>query len=211
MNFCLKNSQIGDYKNTGYTISQNVISHKTCDSWITSLSNNLVSHSNHVEMQEKKRTISAGKGDSIHKIFDRYSVDKILPEINKIYTNLLFNELKAHLKENIILSKYSRSAYYIKFYIPPDGQQGWHYDTNDYTYLIYLTDNEDGHTEVNCLNGEKKNIKPKKSQGLFLNGKGCYHRALNVNESLKAVLILNYYKPNHEPRNMNIDPLIFGK
>lgn len=158
---------------------------------------------------EEERNVSSGRGYSKHAAIDRFGVDEIAPSVGKMYADIL--PVAAHLSGRaLIASPYDRSAYYVKRYLPPDGQQGWHFDTNCLSVILYLTDNEDGWTEIRCLDGKTRFVAPEAGALMILDGKNRWHRALPVQSAEKITVILNYYFPDHPARVEHLDSLIFG-
>ncbi len=164
-----------------------------------------------VYVPENKRKVAAGKGSLKYAALDRFQLDKVIKEIHTYYHSLV-ELLTLVTNQNIITSPYDRSAYYAKVYKSKGDEQGWHYDTNGLTVILYLTDNTlSGRTEIERLNDKKRVfVNPKAGSMLVMKGRECWHRAEPIESGLKVICPLNYYVDVAEERDPRIDDIIFG-
>lgn len=113
--------------------------------------------------------------------------------------------------EGVVTSPHGRSRYVFKLYPAGCGAQGWHYDTNGVTALLYLTDNEEGCTRVVGLDGEVYTVFPRAGDMLLMQGRRCWHRPDPVITEVKAVVPFNLYIAGDDtPRPANLDDLLYG-
>lgn len=168
-----------------------------------------------VRVAEKDRTstgLNAGQGDNKHVAFDRFLTEKLAPELGDVYF-LNPPVLSDILGKQVLTSPYERSAYYIKLYYPPDSQQGWHYDTNSLTVVLYLTDNPgDGFTEI--TNKEDNTgttlVAPTAGTILMFDGHHLLHRSQATVNAHKVICVMDYYFPGHADRKPYLNSYIFG-
>lgn len=164
----------------------------------------------HIKTAEADRVVDAGAGDNEHYSLDAPQTDQTVAEISSVYA-AIFEEFIAPLNPYAIVSPYERSRYYVKVYRNGCGQ-GWHYDTNTYSAILYLssTTAPSGVTEVIARDGETYRVAPQAGRLLLLDGRHCWHCARPVHDETKVTVLLNYYDKGHRPRDLNTDPLIFG-
>ncbi len=87
---------------------------------------------------------------------------------------------------------------------------GWHLDTNSITVLLYVTTNVGGQTEIRCLDGIVRDVKPVAGNLLIMDGTVCEHRSRIVESAEKIVCLLNYYNEGECHRDSAMDKLAFG-
>jgi hypothetical protein len=115
---------------------------------------------------------------------------------------------------------YPRSAVNVKVYRGEGSQQGWHYDTNAITGLLYLTTNREGGTlcriprdhPVEALRThQERRVLPVAGSLLIMQGRRVWHRAEPMTAETKVVAPLNYYTADDLWRPEGIDDLVYGK
>jgi len=125
----------------------------------------------------------------------------------KIYYQNLANFLSLFTGLDIVLSEDIESAVTVMVYPPPAGQMTAHYDTNPITVLLYLTDNQDGGTELYPLTARRPTtlttidefiadpivILPKVGRIVLFQGQKIWHKALPVTKTTKISSAWNYY------------------
>lgn len=170
-----------------------------------------VAEESEIYVPEEARVVAAGRGFLRHKALDRFKCDEAAPAVGRLYADML-RDIREITQKELINSPYPRSAYYAKVYDPPDGQQGWHFDTNDVSVIVYLTSNpSDGGTEIQSLDGVTRVVQPVAGRILVLDGTACWHRAAPVIASRKTTLLLNYYTEPVATRDPRLDSIIFGE
>lgn len=94
-------------------------------------------------------------------------------------------------------------------------QQGWHFDSNEITGVLYLTSTEKtGFTEIDPLNSNSfVKVFPKAGSLLLLQGRECWHRASPVADGEeKVICTFNFFRAQTEQnRDANMNPIIFGE
>ena len=147
-------------------------------------------------------------GHLCYDVGDASWCDRRLPGIQDGY--LRVRSLGEALAGPLDLSPLGRSRYVVKLYPAPEGEQGWHFDTNGVTALLYLSTNMDGTTRIQGLDGLEYTIFPRTGDLLFLQGRVCWHRADPVHEGVKIVIPFNLYLPGEYSRPTGLDTLIYG-
>ena len=195
-----------EYHRDGFTVIDDVVT--TAADWRDLvLASPLLSA---VYTPQEKRTVAAGEGYNLHRVLDRFETDATLPTVRELYRDVL-ERAKEIAGPQASSSPYARSAYYVKVYDPPAGQQGWHFDTNDVSGVLYLTSHtQSGATVVTSLDGVIHRLQPRAGSLLLLQGTKCWHRADAVLDRPKITLLLNYYLGTPAPRHPELDTIIFG-
>lgn len=136
---------------------------------------------------------------------------------NAVFTGM-FQDLETYYKNfvsflslftglDIVTSFDRQSAVTIMVYEPPAGQMLSHYDTQDISVLLYLTDNDEGGTEIYPITAKKPTvlgqpdeivgtpeiILPKTGRIAIFRGQQCWHTATPVEHSIKVSSAWNYY------------------
>lgn len=120
----------------------------------------------------------------------------------------LYDRVLAYLKRtdaNVIPSPYYESSMTLKAFHPLD-RQGWHYDTNPVTALLYLTDCEGGYTEFT----DGTRLAPAAGRLALFDGRNYLHRAAVVRTGTKVTIPLNYYLINDQYRPKEIEGVVYG-
>jgi hypothetical protein len=125
----------------------------------------------------------------------------------KEYYDSTANFLSLFTGLDIVESFDRQSAVTFMRYDPPAGQMVHHYDTNSLTVLLYLTDNEDGATELwpitthrpttlttpDEIVGESVKILPVTGKMVIFQGRRCWHNSSPVLKGTKISSAWNYY------------------
>ncbi len=196
-----------EYLEQGFTVLDNMV--PLAASWKESILNS--KDLREVYVSEEKRKVAAGKGSLKYAALDRFQTDSVVSELNDYYEKLVEILIQITHQE-VITSPYERTAYYSKVYRNKGDEQGWHYDTNGLTVIIYLTNNQDsGRTEIEKLDGSGTLfVAPKAGSILIMQGRRCWHRAEPIMSGIKVICPLNYYTGRAEPRDSRLDDIIFG-
>lgn len=200
---------IDDFLTNGVAILDDLVDPHTARGWGEQLLRSDRLH--YVCTPSEYRVVDAGEGDNEHYSLDRFEIDAIVSGIGAAYGQV-FHAYIDHLNPNSMRSPYERSAYYAKVYKAGCLGQGWHYDTNSYSGILYLSDSDgdDGATEILARDGSTELVPPRAGRLLLLDGRRCWHRATRVARGNKVTILLNYYDTGHRPRDPRTDPLIFG-
>lgn len=202
-------SKQDEYRRCGYTIVEGVVDNPDL------ISNRILNSENLIPVfkPEPYTLIPGGKGSLKYKAMDRLAVDKIAPEIGQIYHNFV-HILKFIIGSDVVISKDIRSAYSAKAYIDDGDEQGWHYDSNEITGVLYLTSTcKSGFTEIDPLDSEEfVSIIPQAGSVLILQGRECWHRAAPVRDGeIKVICPFNYFRSSNSDRDPAMNSTIFGK
>ncbi len=199
-----------EFASRGFTIIDNVID------FPEEVSRKILSSNRFTEVSKPEPTtlIPGGKGSLKWQTLDRFSLDACAPEIGEVYCSLL-PVLRSIVGSTIVVSEDERSAYTAKAYINDGDEQGWHYDSNEVTGVLYLTTScHSGFTEIHALNSDEPiQIHPKAGSLLILDGRECWHRATPVwNGDVKVVCPFNYFRAGSlQRRDSRMNPTIFGE
>lgn len=197
-----------EFTHSGFTVIPNIVS--DFEQWSKSIlrSPDLT----RVFVHEPPHKLPYRRGHLKYAAIDRYETDKVLPKLKQFY-EYFCSELRNITKLNVITSPYERSAYYCKAYTEKEDEQGWHFDTNGLTVVLYLTTNTSGATEIEPSNTSKLvHVFPKGGTALVLQGRECWHRACPIeNEEIKVIILLNYYVDKAQAREPSLDKIIFGR
>lgn len=200
----MKRSARDNFQAEGFVAIPNYISRSKVNSGMTKLAENEA----YKKVIEKNVYTSAGK--SSHEAIDSYDLRKIWPESKQIY-KAVYSEMILAFYPSAQVSPYERAAFYIKKYVPPDGEQGWHYDTNCLSGILYLTNNDNGETEIITECNNRVKVFPRAGKLLVIKGGTIWHRAAPVKSHDKITMIMNFYLPGYEKRPDWIDSKIFGR
>lgn len=151
-----------------------------------------------------------GGGRYDHTVADAATITAGLPWITAWYyaaIPALTDLFDAPIEPSLLL----RSRYTLKHY-GPGGQQGWHYDTNPVTVLLWLTTSPaEGALEVRDRTGEVRRFAPHAGSVLAMWGSELWHRVLPQPDDANRIMVaLNYYLPGAQWRPDGIDDLVYG-
>jgi hypothetical protein len=139
-----------------------------------------------------------------------------LPEMYSWYQALI-SLVSVLTFDDVVTSPYPLSDVNVLLYDRPADAIGWHYDTNPITFLVYLTDNEEGGTECRLLKRRHDDpvrlrvVQPRAGAVLLMRGTLVEHRGLPVTREKKACAVWNYYTSADTRRPVDYDDNIYGK
>lgn len=151
-----------------------------------------------------------GGGAYSYRAADADAVEEGLPDFAAWYRAQPV-ALTSAFGRDVVVSPYPRSAFTLKLYGPGD-QQGWHYDTNPVTVLLWLTSSPpEGALEVRDRTGEVRRVAPRAGSILLMWGRELWHRVLPQPERAERIMVaLNYYFADDTWRPEGIDSLIYA-
>lgn len=159
-----------------------------------------------------------GGGDYRYEVFDMKDVTHYFSELVLLYHSLL-PMLSIITHNDVITSPHPGSEITLKVYQGKGATQGWHYDTNAITALLYLTTNQEGaticeikkhHPRWRTPQIEVLKIYPKAGSLLLMKGREVWHCSEALSSGSKVVVPLNYYLKDDTWRPDGIDELIYG-
>lgn len=145
------------------------------------------------------------------------------PSLSEYY-NSTANFLSLFTGLDIVTSFDKQSSVTFMFYPAPGGSLTAHYDTNQITFLIYLTDNDDGGTKLYPISAlrptilgqpdeiisEPVIILPRRGRILLFNGRRIWHQSLPVNLNYKISSVWNYYEKHDNWRPLEVSKRLYG-
>jgi hypothetical protein len=166
-------------------------------------------------------SILDGGGAYRHFILDGLQVRRHLPDLLATYEALkCLVAVVTHHDVTTSTRKYPRSAVNVKVYRGQGSQQGWHYDTNAITGLLYLTTNQEGatccevtreHPSADMRTKTVRRVLPVAGSLLIMQGRSVWHCAEPVTTETKIAAPLNYYTAEDSWRPEGIDNLVYGE
>lgn len=106
-----------------------------------------------------------------------------------------------------IVSPFLRSAINVKIY-EGDCEQGWHYDTNPFSAILYLSEGG-APTTVRDQQDYVWDFEPQPGRLLLMKGRDLLHR-VDQGDKTRVTAVLNYYHPDDCERPEWIDRAIYG-
>jgi len=162
----------------GHTVLRHAI--KECRDWLLQVYV-------HVERTDAPGPAVIDQRAQRYQVFDRFHIDLILPSLGLFYYAFL-PTVRVVTQQDAVVSPHERSAYSVKLYRPPNGVQGWQYDSNGITVLLYLTDNpRSGTTIITGVDSKECTVSPEADSIRLMRGRECYHRAAPVSHAAKVV------------------------
>jgi hypothetical protein len=160
-----------------------------------------------------------GGGEYKYKVMDMEKVIQYFPELVLFYYSML-PLISVITHTEVITSPHPGSEIVIKVYEGSGATQGWHYDTNAITALLYLTTNQEGSTSCKIqkhhpsqkeLKTKIRKIYPRAGSLLLMKGREVWHCSEPLINEVKIVVPFNYYLKNDIWRPSGIDDLIYGR
>src|ERR1700722_9963004 len=177
---------MADFRDEGMAVLTSVID--------TALAETLASRA--VEAADHSGILRDGEssqgGQSLSEILDGYVVTRDFPELVGIYNTCRWVAANI-VGEMVIVSPFARSAINVKVYRKPEAGQGWHYDSNPLSGLLYLTSGGQP-TEFKTADGRLIHIVPEAGALAIFRGRDILHRVPQGAE-LRVTCPLNYYYP----------------
>jgi len=145
-------------------------------------------------------------GRSLHDILDGHVVQQHFPELVELYSSVraLAEEI---VQKPVILSPYLRSGVNIRVYRYTESEDGWHYDTNPVSALLYLTAGGQP-TQFIMPDDKLLDIYPSRGLLLLFNGRNLLHH-VPKGDQLRITCPLNLYYPDDVKRPDYIDKVLF--
>jgi hypothetical protein len=150
---------------------------------------------------------------------DGDSLRQQLPEMFEWYRALI-PIISAITLQNVVASPFKKSDINVLVYDNPGSAIGWHRDTNPITFLLYLSDNEEGGTECCLLKSRpdqedskqpRKIFKPQAGAVLLMQGRWVEHRSEPMSgKEIKVASPWNYYTDQDLWRPNQFDEVIYG-
>ena len=154
-----------------------------------------------------RRHESSLGGWSEYRAIDGVHVAAKFQELVDIYHHLR-DVMSTELSREVILSPYEMSSINIKIYPPSSGSQGWHYDTQPLTCLLYLS--EGSQTLIELEDGSLYGVDPKPGTLLVMEGRRMKHK-VGVNGPAPRVTVpFNFYYPHDTYRPAYVDEAIYN-
>lgn len=153
-----------------------------------------------------KEGTSSGGGHSKYWVLDGGAVNRCRPDLFEWYEAQLPLLGKITNRE-VILSPYLRSAINIKVYKGDGNGQGWHYDTNPLSAVLFLSDSGSP-LSIRDLQGDARQIEPKAGKLLLMDGREVFHSVEAGNET-RVAAVFNYYYSDDCERPEYIDRAIY--
>lgn len=200
-----------DYERAGFTVLRDMISIPTADRWRAAFESAFESgHGHSVDVADERGETASGIGGRLrYDLLDGIQCERLLPDMIQRYEQLT-STLSIITRQKIIVSPYPRSKVCGKGYPVNGGQQGWHFDTNGVTVIVYLTSNADGQTVMISLDEENVSVAPRSGSILLMQGRKVWHCGAPVKEKPKLISCWNYYVDGDTWRPEGIDDQIYG-
>ena len=150
-------------------------------------------------------------GRLYYDLIDGIDCTRLIPGMLAVYQTLPAL-LSAITGLDVVCSPYDRSRVCGKRYPAGGGQQGYHFDTNGITVVVYLSTNSDGKTRMQPLTGAAEvMVQPQAGHVLLMQGRKVWHRSDPVAEAQKIISPWNYYENGDTWRPPGLDDAIYGK
>lgn len=146
-----------------------------------------------------------------HAQIDGHAVMRALPSLYDWYLRECHEYVQVTMDGRAITSPWPRSSVNVKVFGPGD-EQGWHYDTNPLTALLYLTatNNATG-TRIRVPGCGDVPVIAQPGDLLLMDGRRLLHHVPPVPPGGQRVTVpLNYYLPGDCERPEGIDRLVYG-
>jgi hypothetical protein len=145
-------------------------------------------------------------GRSLHEILDGFVVQECFPELLDLYSKA--RGLAEQIVEKpVLLSPHVRSGVNIRVYRYADSEDGWHYDTNPLSALLYLTEGGEP-TQFRMPDETLLNIYPSPGLLTLFNGRNLLHHVPRGGQ-LRITCPFNLYYPDDITRPDYIDKVLF--
>jgi hypothetical protein len=145
-------------------------------------------------------------GRSLHAILDGFVVDKHFRELAEIYDRARALA-EAVVQKDVVLSPHQRSGVNIRVYRGAESEDGWHYDSNPLSALLYLT-NGGQPTQFQVTESSLMDIYPRAGTLLLFEGRSKLHHVPKGSE-LRVTCPLNLYYVTDLARPDRVDQVLF--
>lgn len=164
-----------------------------------------------IDVEDSKGEVADGIGGRLkYDLIDGNECEEAVPSMIDVY-RILPPLLSMVTHQDVVVSPYPRSKVCGKRYPAGGGQQGWHFDTNGITVVVYLSTNEDGPTIIRPLDGTlEQHVFPKAGSMLLMRGREVWHCGGRVNAEDKVISPWNYYIAGDTWRPPGLDDQIYG-
>lgn len=202
-----------EYKDRGLTILRGFLPTEVASRWVADILHARdEGHGKMVVVEDERGEQASGIGGNLrYEVVGGHDCARLLPEVMAVY-HCLPALLSVITEQDVVVSPYPRSAVVAKIYRAAGFGQGWHFDTNGISALLFLTDNSEGATMVNPLTGgHTESILPAAGSLIVMRGREVWHRAGYMTKETKVMLPLNFYVNGDTWRPGDIDDLIYGR
>jgi hypothetical protein len=145
-------------------------------------------------------------GRSLHDILDGMVIQEQFPELEAIYSRAR-DVAERIVRTPVILSPYARSGVNIRVYRQVESEDGWHYDSNPLSALLYLTSGGSP-TQFQISDDTLLDIYPASGLLLLFNGRKLLHH-VPKGDQLRITCPLNLYYPDDTYRPDEVDEVLF--
>lgn len=145
-------------------------------------------------------------GRALHEILDGLVVQEQFPGLMDLYSEVRAIA-EGIVEKTVILSPYPRSGVNIRVYRQPESEDGWHYDSNPLSALLYLTDGGQP-TQFKMPTGGLCDIFPTAGLLLLFDGRSLLHR-VPKGDHLRVTCPFNLYYPDDVARPDYVDRVLF--
>ena len=215
-----------DFWSRGYTIIDNLFPAELLEKWksqVEFLSKYCKAPGiNHIEKEFKDASPEARDGIGKYKFTSLDGriifADDLFSGIQEYYHSIS-NFLSLLTGLDLVESFDKQSSISFMNYTVPGGCIAPHFDSNGVTFLLYLTDNEDGGTKILPINklrptilgqadeviGEPEIILPKCGRAVIFQSRKLWHESMSVFKSNKISSVWNFYErgDNWRPKEVS--------
>jgi hypothetical protein len=145
-------------------------------------------------------------GRALLEILDGFVVQEHFPELTQLYSDVRALA-EIIVKAPVVLSPYPRSGINIRVYRQAGSGDGWHYDSNPLSGLLYLTTGGQP-TQFKITDTTSLDIYPVAGLLLLFDGRRTLHYVPTGNQ-LRITCPLNLYYPHDLERPAYVDRVLF--
>jgi hypothetical protein len=199
-----------EYKYRGFTVLD-IIPEDLALSWGVAIASAIdAGRGKHVDGD--KHPDGVGSGRLFYDVIDGNVCEEVAPSMLAVYRSLpaLWSAITGL---DVVCSPHPRSKVDGTRYPAGGGQQGWHFDQNGVTVLMYLTTNPDGGaTWIQPLDGGLEvRVFPKAGSILLMQGRKVWHCGGPTAGTAKVISPWNYYVKGDTHRPDGVDDEIYGR
>jgi hypothetical protein len=145
-------------------------------------------------------------GRALHEILDGFAVQEHFPELLVAYAKAR-ETAEDVAGEPVILSPYPRSGVNLRVYRHTNSSDGWHYDSNPVSALLYLTSGGQP-TRFKVSEDELLDVCPSTGLLLLFKGRTLLHH-VPTGDQLRITCPFNLYYPHDTFRPDYVDGVLF--